>query len=151
MRNRQMCRAANIGEKEQPFLYLGVNLSSISRPCLSLHPNTCLSYNPWLKSLQSPELWSECLYPPKIHMLKSYPWRWCHWRWSVWKMIRSWDRALLNGISAFHLVRTPSMNQEVGPHKTQPCWLSELRLIGSRTKRNKFIFLKSYPIYGISL
>lgn len=101
MRNRLMCGAASRGDREEPFLYLGINLSSISRPRLSLRPNTCLSYNPCLDSRQGPELWSECFYPPKIRMLKYHPSRWCHWRWSLWKMIRSWDSALLNGMSAF--------------------------------------------------
>ena len=41
-------------------------------------------------------LWSECLYTPKIHMLKPNPQCDGTRRWALWKVIRSWGQSPCN-------------------------------------------------------
>ena len=112
-------------------------------------------------------LWTECLYPCKIHMLTSNSEHDSIWRWGLWEVIRSWcsmGGALINAISA--LIRrgqTHSLpmcsykkNRQSATQKrartwTWPSWHHVLGLPAFRTVRNELLLSISPLVYNILL
>ena len=114
-------------------------------------------------------LWTECLCSPKLHMLKPYPQSDGIRRQGLWEVIRiRWSHeggAPMNEISAHigesllplcsplcedTLRSQQSETQKEVLTRTQPCWHSDLRLLASRTVRNKCLLFISLPSYGVN-